>query len=151
MSSSERTESARQEYVHGPPSVSCLRAAIWTESHKETEGEATPVRRAKAFAAACGKLPAIIFPGELIVGVSGEFRRSAILTPEFSWTWVDREMDSFDTRPQDPYRMSPQQREFARSAIWPYWKGKSLEEAFLKRLPEDTARLLVDTGILDND
>jgi len=151
MSSSERTESARQEYVHGTPSVSCLRAAIWTESHKETEGEATPVRRAKAFAAACGKLPAIIFPGELIVGVSGEFRRSAILTPEFSWTWVDREMDSFDTRPQDPYRMTGEQREFARSAIWPYWKGKSLEEAFLKRLPEDTARLLVDTGILDND
>mgnify|MGYP002683546468 CR=1 FL=1 len=77
MSSSERTESARQEYVHGTPSVSCLRAAIWTESHKETEGEATPVRRAKAFTAACGKLPAIIFPGELIVGSAPPERAGA--------------------------------------------------------------------------
>ena len=151
MSVTERTERARLEYVNGKPSISCLRAAIWTESHKRTEGEAVAVRRAKAFSAACNELPVMIFPGELIVGVSGEFRRSAILTPEFSWTWVDREMDSFSSRPQDPYEMTEEQRRFAREKLWPYWKGKSLEEAFLKRLPEETARLLVDTGIVDND
>ncbi len=33
----------------------------------------------------------------------------------------------------------------------PGWKGKSLEEAFLARLPEDTYRIGVDTGVLDND
>jgi formate C-acetyltransferase len=151
MSVSERTERARQEYIGARPSISCLRAAIWTESHKATEGEPTPIRRAKAFAAACEKLPALIFPGELIVGTAGEHRRTAILTPEFSWTWVDREMDGFDKRPQDPYLMTDEQRAFVRNEIWPYWKGKSLEEAFLKRVPEDTARLLIDTGILDND
>lgn len=151
MSISERTEGFRQEYIDSKPSISCLRAALWTESHKQTEGESTPVRRGKAFAHACAELPVTIFPGELIVGASGEFRRSAILTPEFSWTWVDREMDSFSSRPQDPYEMTGEQREFARTELWPYWKGKSLEEAFLKRLPEATARLLVDTGIIDND
>ncbi|MGO8694346.1 MAG: glycyl radical protein [Rectinemataceae bacterium] len=151
MSLSERTERARREYVGSRPSISCLRAAIWTESHKETEGEPMAIRRAKAFAAACEKLPALIFPGELIVGTAGEHRRSAILTPEFSWTWVDREMDTFDERPQDPYLMTEAQRAFARNEIWPYWKGKSLEEAFLKRVPPDTAKLLVDTGILDSD
>ncbi len=151
MSISERTERARQEYVNGKPSISCIRAAIWTKSHRETEGEPIPVRRSKAFAAACEELPVTIFPGELIVGASGEFRRSAILTPEFSWTWVDREMDSFSSRPQDPYEMTEEQRRFAREELWPYWRGKSLEEAFLKRLPEETAKLLVDTGIIDND
>lgn len=151
MSVSERTERARKAYIEAKPSISCLRAAIWTESHKETEGEAIALRRAKAFAAACDRLPALIFPGELIVGTAGEHRRSAILTPEFSWTWVDREMDSFDSRPQDPYVMTAEQRAFVRSDIWPYWKGKSLEEAFLKRVPPETAKILVDTGIVDND
>ena len=41
--------------------------------------------------------------------------------------------------------------EFVRREIFPYWKGKSLEEAFLARLPEDTYRIGVDTGVLDND
>ncbi len=151
MGVSDRTESARREYIGSKPSISCLRAAIWTESHRATEGEAMPIRRAKAFAAACERLPALIFPGELVVGTAGEHRRSAILTPEFSWTWVDREMDGFDRRPQDPYEMTDEQRAYARAEIWPYWKGKSLEEAFLKRVPPATARILVDTGILDND
>ena len=151
MSISERTERIRQEYLNNKPSISCLRAEIWTKSHKETEGEPICIRRAKAFAEACDQLPALIFPDELIVGTAGEFRRTAILTPEFSWMWVDKEMDAFDKRPQDPYVITEEQRNFLREEVWPYWKGNSLEEAFLKRVPGETAKLLVDTGILDND
>ena len=65
--------------------------------------------------------------------------------------WVDREMDNFATRPQDPYVMTDEQRAFVRENIFPYWKGKSLEEAFLARLPEDTRRVGVDTGVIDSD
>jgi len=151
VSVSERTEKARRAYIESKPSISCQRAAIWTESHRATEGEAVCIRRAKAFALACERLPVVIFPGELIVGAAGEHRRTAILTAEFSWIWVDREMDSFDTRPQDPYAMTGEQRAFARRELWPYWQGRSLEEAFLKRVPAETARVLVDTGILDSD
>ena len=67
----------------------------------------------------------------------GEYRKCGILTPEFSWQWVDREMDHFVTRPQDPYIMTDDQRRFVREKIFPYWKGKSLEEAFLARLPAE--------------
>jgi len=93
----------------------------------------------------------VIHPGELIVGSAGTARRAGILTPEFSWQWVEREMDSFASRPQDPYAMSENKRRQAREEIFPYWRGKSLEEAFLARVPEETARLLIDTGIIDND
>ena len=55
--------------------------------------------------------------------------------------WVDREMDHFATRPQDPYIMTDEQRAFVRENIFSYWRGKSLEEAFLARLPEDTRRM----------
>ena len=92
-----------------------------------------------------------IFEGELIVGAIGEYRKGGILTPEFSWQWVDREMEHFATRPQDPYIMTDDQRRFVREKIFPYWKGKSLEEAFLARLPAETRHIGVDTGVIDSD
>lgn len=147
----DRIEMIRQNYVNAKPEISCQRAKIWTDSHKETEGLPVCIRRARAFYDCCDRLEVHIFPGELVVGAIGEFRKCGILTPEFSWMWVDREMDTFATRPQDPYLMTDEQRDFVRKEIFPYWKGKSLEEAFLARLPEDTRRIGVDTGILDND
>lgn len=147
----DRIERARMNYVNSKPSISCDRARIWTESHKKTEGQSLVIRRAQAFKDTCRELDISIFEDELIVGSIGEFRKCGILTPEFSWTWVDREMDNFDTRVQDPYIMTDEQRQFVRSEIFPYWKGKSLEEAFLAQLPEETAKVVVDTGVVDND
>ena len=147
----ERIEKIRQNYVNAKPQISCERARIWTESHKQTEGLPVCIRRARAFYDCCTQLGVHIFEGELVVGAIGEFRKCGILTPEFSWQWVDREMDTFDTRPQDPYLMTDAQRDFARRELFPYWKGKSLEEAFLARLPEDTRHIGVDTGVLDSD
>lgn len=151
MSITERIEKFRQSYVNTKPQISCERAKIYTDSYRETEGEPMCIRSAKAYLAACEKLPVTIFDDEIIVGTAGEFKRTGILTPEFSWKWVDKEMDKFSTRGQDPYEMTDEQREFTRKEIFPYWKGKSLEELYLKRLPEDTAKILIDTGVLDND
>lgn len=147
----ERIESSRQNYINAKPAISYERARIWTESHKKTEGESAVIRRAKAFRDTCEQIDVTIFEGELIVGAIGEFRKCGILTPEFSWTWVDREMDNFDKRVQDPYVMTDDQRAFVRKNIFPYWKGKSLEEAFLSQLPNETAKVAVDTGFVDND
>ncbi len=147
----ERIESSRQNYINAKPVISYERARIWTESHKKSEGEAVVIRRAKAFRDTCEQIEVTIFEGELIVGAIGEFRKCGILTPEFSWTWVDREMDNFDKRVQDPYIITDEQRTFVRKNIFPYWKGRSLEEAFLSQLPKETAKIAVDTGFVDND
>lgn len=60
-------------------------------------------------------------------------------------------MDHFSDRVQDPYEMTDEQRAFVRQNIFPYWKGKSLEEAFLAQIPAETAKVAVDTGIIDID
>jgi pyruvate formate-lyase/glycerol dehydratase family glycyl radical enzyme len=151
MSVTERIEKIRQNYINAKPTISYERARIWTESHKKTEGQPVCIRRAQAFYDTCDQLGVHIFDGELIVGAIGEFRKCGILTPEFSWTWVDREMDTFDTRPQDPYVMTEEQRAFVRKEIFPYWKGKSLEEHFLAQLPPESRDIVIDTGIVDND
>lgn len=137
----DRIEKIRQNYVNAKPAISCERAFLWTESHKKTEGQHVAIRRAQAFYDTCAGISVHIFEGELIVGVVGEFRKCGILTPEFSWLWVDREMDDFDKRSQDPYVMTDEQRAFVREKIFPYWKGKSLEEAFLARVPRRPGRL----------
>ncbi len=151
MSVTERIERLRQQYVNTKPSICCERARIFTESHKKTEGLPVTLRRAQAFYDFCIEFEPDIFKDELIVGTAGKFKRSAILTPEFSWKWVDKEMDIFHKRPQDPYEMTDKQRAFLRSDVFPYWQNQSLEEHFLARLPQETYNIAVDTGIIDND
>ncbi|PKU26572.1 glycyl radical protein [Telmatospirillum siberiense] len=149
--SSIRIEKFRKSYIESKPSISINRARLFTRSHKESEGEPAGIRRAKAFKAVCESIPVTIFDDELIIGSIGEFRRSGIVCPEYSWKWVDDEMDIFASRNQDPYRIDPEAKTVLRDEIFPYWKGHSLEETFLSRLNPETAKILVDTGIIDND
>ncbi|SDF29504.1 glycyl radical protein [Sporomusa acidovorans] len=147
----ERIKSFKESYINSTPSISIERAAAFTASHKKTEGEAVIIRRAKAFLEVCRTLPTTIFADELIVGSIGEFRRPGIICPEYSWKWVKDEMDSFENRKQDPYCIAATAKKILRDEIFPYWQGKSLEETFLARINQETAKLLIDTGIIDND
>ena len=151
MSVTPRIEKIRQNYINTKPSISYERARIWTESFKRTEGQPAQIRTAQAFYDTCNELCVNIFEGELIVGASGEYRKCGILTPEFAWKWVDDEMDNFPSRPQDPYEMTDEQRAYIRENIFPYWKGKSVEDAFLARTSEETKKIGVDTGFVDTD
>ena len=148
---SERIESFKKAYIDSRASISIHRAAAFSISHLDTEGEAVIIRRARAFKAVCESIPTTVFENELVVGSIGEFRRSGIICPEYSWKWVDDEMDSFESRSQDPYHIDTESRRILREEIFPYWRGKSLEDTFLSRIHPETAKILVDTGILDND
>lgn len=133
-----RIEKIRQNYVNAKPQISCERAALWTESYKKSEGKPACIRSAQAFYDCCVGLGVHIFEGELIVGAIGEYRKCGILTPEFSWQWVDREMDHFATRPQDPYIMTDDQRRFVQkkssfTGKASRWKKHSLRGCLLKR------------------
>ncbi len=147
----ERMERQKRLYIETKPGICVERAKAFTRSHKQTEGKALIIRRALAFEEVCRTLPVEIFPDELIVGTPGRFKRSGFICPEFSWKWVDDEMDSFISRKQDPYEIGEEEKRVLRDDIFPYWKGRSLEETFLARLPKETAKLAVDTGIIDND
>lgn len=149
--SSKRIESFKKSYIDSKPSISIQRAIAFTGSHKNTEGESVILRRAKAFKEVCANIPVTIFADELIVGAIGEFRKSGIICPEYSWKWVDSEMDSFASRSQDPYRIDDLAKQTLRTEVFPYWKGKSLEETFLSRINAETGKILIDTGIIDND
>jgi len=149
--SSKRIEDFKRSYIDSKPSISVKRALAFTASHKQTEGESVIIRRAKAFKAVCESIPVTIFDNELIVGAIGEFRKSGIICPEYSWKWVESEMDTFESRTQDPYCVDDISKKTLRNEVFPYWQGKSLEETFLSRINPETANILIDTGIIDND
>lgn len=151
MAVTKRVEKIRQNYVNTRPHISYERAWSWTKSFQRTEGLSHILRTAQAFKDTCEELPVNIWEGELIVGTSGEYRKCAILTPEFGWQWINEELDTFPQRSQDPYDVTPEQIAFIRENIFPYWKGRSVEEAFLARVPDETKIIGVDTGFLDTD
>lgn len=151
MTMTKRIEKIRDNYVNTKPHISYERAWSWTKSFKESEGLPHILRVGKAFKATCEEISVNIWEGELIVGTSGEFRKTAILTPEFGWQWIDEEIDTFPERKQDPYDVTRGQVQFIRENIFPYWKGKSVEEAFLVRTSDETKKIGVDTGFLDTD
>jgi formate C-acetyltransferase len=146
-----RTRRLKNAYLDSKPAICMERALAFTRSYKETEGQATPVRLAKAFRLACETITLNIFDDELIVGTHGSGRRMGALVPEISWKWLAKELDTVQTRPRDPYYIDPEQEGLFLEEIIPYWQGKSLEEHALARFPEDTREIGVDTDILDTE
>ena len=81
MAITERVEKIRQNYVDTMPHISYERAWSWTKSFQRTEGQAHIIRTAQAFKDTCEELSVNIWEGELVVGTSGEYRKTGILTP----------------------------------------------------------------------
>jgi pyruvate formate-lyase/glycerol dehydratase family glycyl radical enzyme len=148
---SERIRRLKAAFNEAQPSLCVARAALYTQAQREHAGASPAVRSAQGFMAICAGLPVTIFPFELIVGCPGASRRAGSIDPELSWRWIEAELDAFESRSQDPYRVTGEQKALLRQEIFPYWRGRSLEEAYLARLPEETARVTVDTGVVDND
>ena len=64
MSTTDRIERLRQNYVNSKPVICYERARIFTESHKRTEGQPIPIRRAQAFYDFCNEFEVRIFEDE---------------------------------------------------------------------------------------
>ena len=151
ISGRDRIDEVLNAYHHADPTICIVRAQAVTEAYNENSGASAIIKRAKAFKKICERIPTKIYPFELIAGSSGTSRRSAGVSPEISWQWVKHEIETINTRDQDPYTIEEDNLRTLLDEILPQWKGRSVEEAFLSRIPEETAAIAVDTGIIDND
>ena len=113
-------------YEHMPV-IESARAKLITESYKETEGEPIITRRAKAFAHILHNIPIIIRDNELIVGSSTIAPRGCQTFPEFSYEWLEAELDTVATRTADPFYIAEETKAELREAD-KYWKGKTTSE-----------------------
>ena len=113
-------------YEHMPV-IESARAKLITESYKETEGEPIITRRAKAFAHILHNIPIIIRDNELIVGSSTIAPRGCQTFPEFSYEWLEAELDTVATRTADPFEIAEETKAELKEAD-KYWKGKTTRE-----------------------
>ncbi|MGD8561833.1 MAG: glycyl radical protein [Desulfarculaceae bacterium] len=139
------------QFNQAPPSICVERALAFTRSHQKSEGKNILLRRALAFREVCQNLPLAILDHELLVGTPGAMQRPGPVCPEISWKWLEEELDSIDSRARDPYLLTKEQKKILRQEIFPYWRGRSVEELTLSRLPPETKKLGVDSGILDSE
>ena len=114
----DRINRLHDQYYSFKPSICVERALSYTRAYKETENETTVIRRAKALKRVIEEKTISILPDELIVGTRGSNPRSAEITPETYWRWIEREMDTVATRPQDPYYITEDQKKLLKEEIF---------------------------------
>ncbi len=136
-----RIQKAKERALMTKPSIDLEPARILTESFMKTEGEPKAIRVAKAFKEQCERKTITIWDDELVAGCVGTKIRGGVLCPDTCWPVLDRELDTISTRTQDPFQITEGDKKLFREFIKPYWKGKSLLEAWYARMPEDIRRM----------
>lgn len=118
----------KENFLKQTPRISTHRARCLTKIHRENPGMPPAIMRAKAFRYACETAPLVIQDNELIIGCPNGFPRTGSFAPDLAWRWVRDEIDTIDSRAQDPFYISDEDKKIMREELFPYWEGKSLDE-----------------------
>ncbi len=129
-----------------PREISLERALLYTESHRQTEGEPVIVRRAKATAHILDNVAISIRDDELIAGNRTIKPRAGIMSPEMDPYWLLKELDQFPTRPQDRFAISDDDKRCYREELFPYWEKRSMKD-FINGQMTDEVKTAVGTQI----
>ncbi len=143
-----RFAALKAQYFKNEPELCIERDVFYTESFKETAGENIEIRRAKAFKKVLENMPIVIQDHELVVGSPARKPRGTATYPELQIAWVAEELDTFETRPQDPFVVSDETKRTLREDIFPFWKGKSLYDMAVAQLPKSTLDVILDKGLV---
>ncbi|MCS2155606.1 formate C-acetyltransferase [Scandinavium sp. H11S7] len=120
-----------------PREISLERALLYTESHRQSEGEPVILRRAKATAYILDNVNIAIREDELIAGNRTVQPRAGIVSPEMDPYWLLKELDRFPTRPQDRFAISEADKQIYRETLYPYWEKRSMKDFINARMSED--------------
>lgn len=109
------------------PEIESARGVLVTESYMETEDLPIIRRRSAAFRHILENIPIIIRDNELIVGSATIAPHGCQVFPEYSYEWLEAELDTVATRAADPFYISEQAKADLRR-VYPYWKGKTCSD-----------------------
>lgn len=136
---SDRIQHLVDDLYRKMPEVEASRAVLITESYRQTEGQPMVMRRALAFRHILENLPIIIRDRELIVGSTTIAPRGCQTYPEFSWEWLNAELDTLETREADPFHISEENKRILRE-VNPWWKGKTSSDLADAYMTEETRK-----------
>ena len=134
-----RTKAIKESLFAEKREISLERALLYTESWKDSEGEPVILRRARALSHILERHDIVIDGHDLLVGNRTAKPRAGVLSPEMSPYWILDELDRFPTRPQDTFVMSDEDKGTYRTELYPYWKGRSLNDWYQAHLPVEAS------------
>lgn len=129
-----RVQKLKEELFAEQRYMSVEQAKIVTDVYRVHSDLPRNILRALALKEALNRIEIGIAPGELIVGNRTTGVRAGVIFPESGLSWVDREIESLPTRPQDPFQVRPEDIEAFKSEIFPFWQGKTLEDVLDERI-----------------
>jgi len=125
-----RTKRIKQRMLESDPTISSERAVLFTDYVKEHLSEPTMIRLAGAFAHVLDNM-------ELIVGNMGPTPRSCQIFPEYSWSWIEEELDTLDKRRTERFSIAEEDKENLRK-VFAFWKGRSTSEIAGEIIPDQS-------------
>lgn len=136
MNTTGRIERLYNRLIHSTPAISAERANLYTKGVLSAAAQPVMLQRAYGFSRVLEEMTVIINPDEVIVGNMTEKDRGAIVTPEFGWQWMAKELDFFATRKADALAISETDKASLRE-VFLEWEGKSVEEVVDQRLGDN--------------
>jgi pyruvate formate-lyase/glycerol dehydratase family glycyl radical enzyme len=143
----ERINNLKNQLFRNKREISLERALLYKESYKNTEGEPTIIRRAKASAYIMDNVRIAIRQGELILGNRTVKPRSGIVSPEMDPYWIYKELDTISSRSQDSFYISEEDKKIYREELYPYWKNRSMKD-FINAKIDPEIKEAVDANII---
>jgi pyruvate formate-lyase/glycerol dehydratase family glycyl radical enzyme len=138
---SERIIRLKESMLAEDRYLSIEQALIVTRVYRENPDESRTIKRALALAAALREMGIRIDEDELIVGNRTAGVRAGVVSPEAGIAWVDKEIETLHSRPQDKFHVRPEDIETFRTEILPYWEGRTLEEIIRDRHGEEISAI----------
>ena len=124
--------------------VDVQRAKYFTESFKETEGQALSLRWAKALYHIAEKIDVVIDDSQLIVGRGGKQGKYGIIYPELDGCFLHQFVKQASSRIESPFEIAPEDIKIIEEEIVPYWQGKTYYEDFAHAMPKDVLKITYD-------
>ena len=120
-----------------PREISLERALLYTQSHRQTEGESVILRRAKATVHILDGVKIAIRDDELIVGNRTVKPRGGRKWAEMAPYWLLKGRGAFPTRPQDRFAISDDDKRIYLETLYPYWATRSMKDFINAQMPDE--------------
>ncbi|EKK3979522.1 formate C-acetyltransferase/glycerol dehydratase family glycyl radical enzyme [Cronobacter sakazakii] len=128
------------------PPVCTERAQHYTAMYQQHQDKPLPVRRALALAYHLANRTLWIKHDELIVGNQASQVRAAPFFPEYTVSWIEKEIDDLADRPGAGFSVSPQDKDVMHE-ICPWWRGQTVQDRCYGMFTDEQKELLA-SGII---
>ncbi|ELY4322675.1 formate C-acetyltransferase/glycerol dehydratase family glycyl radical enzyme [Cronobacter turicensis] len=128
------------------PPVCTERAQHYTAVYQQHQDKPLPVRRALALAHHLANRTIWIKHDELIVGNQASHVRAAPFFPEYTISWIEKEIDDLADRPGAGFSVSPEDKAVMHE-ICPWWRGQTVQDRCYGMFTDEQKELLA-SGII---